>query len=157
MKTVIGIDPGVHGGIVLLNGEDGEVISILPIPKTEDELKEHLHSIKVLQDIFGPGPAYIEKVGYMRGDGGKGAFTFGKIYGELRMGVKMLGIEVRDVYPAVWQSHLSCLSGGDKNVTKRKAQELFPQVRKITHAVADALLIAEYGRRMEEGRQNGAK
>jgi len=32
-------------------------------------------------------------------------------------------------------------------VSKRKAQELFPAI-KITHAIADALLIAEYGRRM---------
>jgi hypothetical protein len=41
------------------------------------------------------------------------------------------------------------LSKGDKNVTKRKAQELFPSL-KITHATADALLIAEYLRRKNE-------
>jgi hypothetical protein len=37
---------------------------------------------------------------------------------------------------------------GDKNVSKRRAQELFPQL-KVTHATADALLIAEYGRRQK--------
>jgi hypothetical protein len=31
-------------------------------------------------------------------------------------------------------------------VSKRKAQELFPGI-KVTHAIADALLIAEYNRR----------
>ena len=35
--------------------------------------------------------------------------------------------------------------GGDKNVTKRKAQELWPNI-KITHAFADALLLGEFGR-----------
>jgi hypothetical protein len=39
------------------------------------------------------------------------------------------------------------MSKGDKNVTKRRAQQLFPQL-KVTHAIADALLIAEYGRRV---------
>jgi len=38
------------------------------------------------------------------------------------------------------------MTGGDKNVSKRRAQELFPEI-KITHAIADALLIAEYARR----------
>ena len=42
---------------------------------------------------------------------------------------------------------MSWLSKGDKNVTKSRAQELFPEL-KITHAIADALLIAEYGRRV---------
>ncbi len=44
-----------------------------------------------------------------------------------------------------WQKEMGCLTKGDKNVTKRRAQELFPTL-KITHAIADALLIAEYGR-----------
>jgi hypothetical protein len=40
------------------------------------------------------------------------------------------------------------MTKGDKNVSKRKAQELFPQL-KITHATADALLLAEFGRRAQ--------
>jgi len=43
---------------------------------------------------------------------------------------------------------LGCLSKGDKNVTKAKAQEQFPNI-KVTHATADALLIALYGRGMQ--------
>jgi len=53
-----------------------------------------------------------------------------------------------DVYPMMWQAKMECLTGGNKNVSKHRAQELFPGVR-ITHAVADALLIAEYGRRRQ--------
>jgi len=44
---------------------------------------------------------------------------------------------------------MGCMTKGDKNVSKRKAQELFPSM-KVTHASADALLIAEYGRRMSQ-------
>jgi hypothetical protein len=38
------------------------------------------------------------------------------------------------------------MTKGDKNVSKRRAQELYPQL-KITHSTADALLIATYGTR----------
>jgi hypothetical protein len=44
----------------------------------------------------------------------------------------------------VWQKSLGCLTHGDKNVSKAAAQRLFPGM-KITHATADALLIAYYG------------
>jgi hypothetical protein len=40
---------------------------------------------------------------------------------------------------------MQCLTKGDKNVSKAAAQRLWPKL-KITHANADALLIAEYGR-----------
>jgi hypothetical protein len=53
------------------------------------------------------------------------------------------GIPFERVTPAKWQRELGCLTKGDKNVTKRKAQELFPDV-KVTHANADALLLATW-------------
>lgn len=69
--------------------------------------------------------------------------------------VVALGVPYEFVAPGKWQRALGCLSKGDKNVTKRKAQELFPRL-KITHKIADALLIAEYckrecGKRMRGG------
>jgi hypothetical protein len=51
-----------------------------------------------------------------------------------------------EVSPQKWQKAMGCMTKGDKNVSKAKAQQLFPQL-KITHAIADALLIAEYARR----------
>jgi hypothetical protein len=66
------------------------------------------------------------------------------------------GLPFELVSPAMWQRAMGCLSGGDKNVTKRKAQELFPDLY-ITHATADALLIAEYGRRLRTGTLRAAQ
>ncbi len=59
-------------------------------------------------------------------------------------------IPFEEVTPQKWQKTLSCLSRGDKNITKAKAQQLFPGLR-VTHATADALLIAEYARRHARG------
>jgi hypothetical protein len=76
------------------------------------------------------------------------AFTFGNGYGHLEMALTAAGIPFERVRPQAWQKAMGCMSKGDKNVTKAKAQELFPHL-KITHATADACLIAEYGRRLQ--------
>lgn len=64
------------------------------------------------------------------------------------MALTAAGIPFDEVSPAVWQKYLGCLTGGDKNVTKAKAQQLFPHIT-VTHAIADAILIGEYLRRKE--------
>ena len=76
--------------------------------------------------------------------GSRSAFTFGRGYGNLEMALTAAGIPFARIRPQVWQKELGCLTKGDKNVSKRKAQELFPSM-KVTHATADALLIAKYG------------
>jgi hypothetical protein len=89
-------------------------------------------------DLF----AYIEKVHAHPNDSSKGAFAFGVNYGLLRMALVATEIPFETVSPGKWQRNMKCLSKGDKNVTKARAQELFPSI-KVTHAIADALLIAE--------------
>jgi hypothetical protein len=78
--------------------------------------------------------------------GVKSAFTFGNGYGHLEMALTAAGIPFERVRPQKWQQAMGCMTKGDKNVSKRRAQELYPQL-KVTHATADALLIATYGTR----------
>ena len=94
--------------------------------------------------------AYVEKVHSSPQMGVTSAFTFGQGYGALLMLLTCKGIPFEQVTPQKWQKAMGCMSKGDKNVTKRRAQELFPNL-KITHATADALLIGEYGRRLRAG------
>jgi hypothetical protein len=77
--------------------------------------------------------------------GVKSAFTFGQGYGRLEMALTAANVPFKRVTPQVWQKSMKCLTGGDKNISKGRAQEMFPSL-KITHATADALLIAEYAR-----------
>ena len=81
--------------------------------------------------------------------GVKSAFTFGNGYGHLEMALTAAGIPFERVRPQVWQKEMGCLTKGDKNVSKRKAQELFPGT-KVTHAIADSMLIAAYGERTKQ-------
>jgi crossover junction endodeoxyribonuclease RuvC len=91
--------------------------------------------------------ATIEAVHAMPKQGVTSSFTFGKGYGALLMALTAAGIPFETVTPQKWQKALGCLSKGDKNVTKRKAQQLWPHIQ-WSHATSDAALIAEYGRRL---------
>lgn len=146
----IGIDPGVNGGIAVLSGSE---VRAHKMPGTDHGILRVLRSEKAAGE--GPCVAVIEQVnsgvfGHQGRMGVRSAFTFGGIYRALKMSLAAEDIPYGEVRPAVWQHALQCRTGGDKNVTKRKAQELFPGV-KVTHAIADALLLAEYCRRLKHG------
>ncbi len=146
--AVMGVDPGAGGGVAVIDGEGSPLYAWGFSPKKTEW--ETAYVLIAAFRYFAPeehGNCFMEKVGYMPHDGGKGSFTFGLITGFLRGVLVSSAFEPKSVYPMLWQSRLKCLSRGNKNVTKRKAQQLFPGV-KVTHAIADALLIAEYGRRV---------
>lgn len=142
-KFIMGIDPGKNGGIALVNDEEAKVFPLTNLTPRDiaDIFFDISHEVKV---------CYLEKVHSMPLQGVKSSFTFGENYGVLQGILLGFRLRVEHVLPNAWQKALSCQSRGDKNVTKRKAQELFPLMDKMTHAKADALLIAEYGRRKEK-------
>lgn len=140
MNTIIGIDPGLSGGIAII-AHDG--VMAWKMPETEKDLFDALKDMAGgTEKVF----AILENVHAMPKQGVASTWKFGQNYGALRMALIALGIPFETVAPGVWQRRMGCLSKGDKNITKRKAQELFPGL-KITHAIADALLIAEDKRR----------
>jgi len=154
----IGIDPGKNGAIAWIS--DGKPC-VEKMPETLKDLWEIIESF-AFSDCGAMRvkysncdcKAYIENVtpmpsfgdGPRRSMGATSAFAFGRGVGNLEMALTAAGIPFERVTPLKWQTTMGCRTGGDKNVSKRKAQELFPSM-KITHATADALLIAEYGRR----------
>ena len=130
----IGIDPGKSGGIAIISEEGAFAIKM---PETEKDIFEYL------RDNSYNSFCLIEQVHAMPGQGVTSMFNFGMGYGGLRMALIGANIPFETVTPQKWQKALGCRTGGDKNVSKRKAQELFPDI-KITHAIADCLLIAHY-------------
>ena len=149
----IGIDPGVSGGLAALDGA-GHVLSAIKMPDTDVAVYAWMRGF----GEYSTTRAVIERVnagvwgGKKRGQkmGVTSAFTFGRGVGALQMGLHAAGIVFHEVEPREWQDALTCRSGGDKNITKTRAIELFPDSN-ITHRIADALLIAHYCRLLHTG------
>ena len=142
--TIIGVDPGANGGIAWIT--DGKAC-VEKMPDTLQDLWDLIRDITnhPRSSLDGRNyKAYIEQVHSSPQMGVKSAFTFGNGFGHLEMALTAAGIPFERVRPQVWQKALGCMTKGNKNVSKSKAQELFPD-RKVTHATADALLIAYYG------------
>jgi len=152
-KTLfVGIDPGQTGGIAFI--QNGQAWAY-KMPTTERDVLETLGEAWSLLPEHTTVVAFLEKVHAMPapqkgrpGRGSKANWALGQNYGFLRGCLTALRIPFHDVAPNTWQKALGCQTRGDKNVSKQAAQQLFPDI-KITHAIADSLLIAEYGRRMK--------
>lgn len=136
----LGIDPGADGAIAAVR-VDGSLFSVCRLKETERDVWQWLEGVAT-QVSF----AFLERVSSMPGQGVASSFKFGASFGMCRGFLVAAGVAFELVTPAKWQGKLSCRSGGDKRVTKARAQELFPSVT-VTHATADAMLIAEYARR----------
>lgn len=140
--NIIGIDPGHSGGIVRL------MPHLVPNYQKFSDLTEYDTLCVIRNFCTGDCVVYIEQVHSMPMQGVSSTFKFGMHYGFLRACIHSVEKPMFDVSPMKWQGALGCLTKGDKNVTKARAQQWFPSI-KVTHAIADALLIAEYGRRVE--------
>lgn len=145
-QPLIAIDPGKDGGFAFHS--DGETTAYR-MPKTPKE-------IWLLLAGRDPAAIFIEKVHSSPQMGVKSSFTLGRGVGGLEMAAIAAGLDIQYVTPHRWQKEFGLITKGrkigdsstdKKNAHKSLAQELFPEL-KITHAIADALLICEYGRRV---------
>ena len=145
---IIGIDPGKSGAACMIN-EKGVIIRIIKFDNTDGDVSDaFVEETKRYNDCqVDKLYAFIEKVHAMPKQGVSSTFKFGRNYGFIQGLLTAYKIPYEYVTPQKWQKDMGCMSKGDKNITKAAAQQLFPQI-KITHAIADSMLIAEYGRRL---------
>lgn len=150
--SFIGIDPGLSGGMAVLD-KDGLVFELIAMPATEKDQGEVImqlpdYGIFVLIEWINPA---IQKIGKSQ---------MSKLYGNymaLRMALSVAEIPFEDIKPVKWQRSLGIQSRKKsenttqwKNRLKAKAQQLFPK-DDVTSNTCDALLIAEYLRRRQLG------
>lgn len=146
----MGVDPGKTGAYAFLTS-NGEPVGLYD-----------WEGPQVLAEVvkaFGPfHGAFIEKVGSMPGQGVHSVFTFGYEAGAIYGSLAALGVPVTMVSTA-WKRRMGLTSNKDESV--QRARDLFPSLlgmlkRAKDHNRAEALLIAEYGRRfLVLGERNG--
>jgi len=135
---VIGIDPGVNGGIALIPREGPS--TAWRMPGEEEDICDLIVSL----GDENPGVvAFIEKVNAFKNASRSSSFKFGQGYGFLR-GCLVGRVPFEQTYPRAWMQAARCLSGGDKRLTRLLAQNRHPHI-KVTNCTSEALLIAEAG------------
>jgi crossover junction endodeoxyribonuclease RuvC len=155
----IGIDPGFTGALAVIEGRNGEAeFQIHDAPIFDVAGRRQMH-VAAMVDILGqwrdaPGRVrvFIERVHSMPGSSGRSMFAFGEGYGIWQGVAGALGYAVERVEPARWKGRMMDGMGKDKDAARFRAALLFPQLaaqfaRKQDDGRAEALLIAEYGRR----------
>ena len=144
-KAIIGIDPGVSGGIAVLKGSQ---LKVYNMPETYPDIYNLLASLKGENIV-----AVLEDVGHgIPGQSSKATAVFARHNGHLEMALYALGIRTIKVTPQKWQRYYSNSLGKSsqhekrewKNMLKGLAQQMFPS-EKVTLKTADAILIANYG------------
>ena len=157
MKTIIGIDPGLNGGIAWIDicGVNG--ITDLDSTKlmTTGEGKYRELDLSWLVNYFEGGVDFdlarihavaIEKVHSMPAQGVASTFKFGKGYGQLLGICAALKLPVIDVTPQAWKKKILVGTAwkGNKKASIQFVQKRFPEL-KISNSddgKADALCIA---------------
>jgi crossover junction endodeoxyribonuclease RuvC len=158
---IIGIDPGLQGGLAILDGprisSDEEVILVTDLPahrigvtgKKALRAELDLHGLHGLLAEHTPyAHAFIEKVGPMPKQGVTSMFRFGVSFGAIQGIVAAMGIPMTLVRPQTWQAFHRC--GPSPDSARQMATRLYPNVagllaRKMDANRADALLIAAWG------------
>ena len=162
----IGIDPGLDGALAYIStGGDPEDVRVYDTPTLVVQGKNSHRRVynlarmhQILSGIIGDKPslrldAYIENVHAMPGQGVRSMFTMGFGLGAWHGLLAALQIPYYPVTPQRWKKTVLDGMGHDKDASRAQAVRLFPFVadqlaRKKDDGRADALLIAEYGRRM---------
>jgi hypothetical protein len=147
----LGFDPGGSGGFAVVDQDGGFVHAQKFGDLTERDIWDAVKAFTLGNDI---GLVMCEAVHSMPKQGVASSFKFGASYGFLRGILVASAVRYEFVSPQKWQGKLGCRTGGDKNKSKAAAQQRHPG-HKITHAIADALLIAEYARRMYREHEMG--
>ncbi|HFV6983656.1 TPA: crossover junction endodeoxyribonuclease RuvC [Escherichia coli] len=150
MMTVLGIDPGCSGSLVLIT-EQGGYIDHLAMPTIKVGTKSRVNGAAVAAWLqrYGITNAYLEQVGAMPGQGTASMFTFGHAAGVVEGILQGLNIPYTLVTPQAWKKSAG-LIGSDKDAARSRAIQLYPELRALDakakgQAIADALLIARHG------------
>ena len=151
---ISGIDPGLSGGIAIL--DNSKVVKLFDMPVMPDgkKNKRQLNSallvklikdnIKNLEDTV----MVVEQVNAMPGQGVTSMFNFGQTFGSIKGICAALGLPIFLVRPAKWKKHFELINSS-KDSSRTKAIEMYPSIseqlsKKKDVNKSDAILIARY-------------
>ena len=151
---IIGIDPGLSGGIAILDDLKIHDIFDMPIMSEGKKNKNQLNSAQLVniinkhvlkkENTF----VIVEQVSAMPGQGVTSMFNFGQTFGSIKGICAALGLPIFYVRPAKWKKHFELINSS-KDASRTKVIEMYPSIssrltKKKDVNKADAILIARY-------------
>ena len=156
----IGIDPGLSGGIAIINHDDILVMK-MPVYKVnkKNEISGYMlyplfHQIRIDEKHSKEKAIiYIEKARIIRGNSAATAAKTMKGYGKLLGIIESVGLKYHEIEINQWKKKFNISK--DKEESIALARELYPKVNllptsrctKYHDGMAEALLLAELARR----------
>ena len=151
---IIGIDPGITGGISILKNK--KVLEVYDTPTMIDGkknkrqvngsqitniIKEQLKNDNEIMVV-------VEHVNAMPGQGVTSMFNFGQSFGVIKGICAALSLPIHFVRPTKWKKHFNLIKT-NKEASRTKVIEIYPEIsnklsRKKDSNKADAILIARY-------------
>jgi crossover junction endodeoxyribonuclease RuvC len=162
--VVMGIDPGIAGGISFLS-LGGEVVQVAPMPVLKGKGKTELdvtRLVGLIQSVLARHEirlVAVERVHSMPKQGVSSTFSFGRHFGEILGTIKTLGLPLELPLPQAWKRAVLAGTPGDKLAAIQYATRRFPTAsllatplsRKPSDGIADSLCLSEYARRLVLG------
>ena len=151
---IIGIDPGLSGGIAVL--EENKVVNLydMPVMPEGKKNKRQLNNaqlVKLLKDNFKASEEtviIVEQVNAMPGQGVTSMFNFGQTFGAIKGIAAALKLPIFFVRPSKWKKHFELINSS-KDSSRTKAIEMYPSLsnqlsKKKDVNKSDAILIARF-------------
>ena len=129
---IIGIDPGLSGGIAIL--DDLKVFDIFDMPVMSEgkKNKNQLNSAQLVNIIkkhivSGDTFVIVEQVGAMPGQGVTSMFNFGQTFGSIKGVCAALDLPIFYVRPTKWKKHFELINSS-KDASRTKVIEMYPSI-----------------------------
>lgn len=158
----IGIDPGLSGAVGVLGADEDAMLQLVfdtPTVLVEGETTKRKYltaSMALLLEPYADKQnvlAILENVHSMPKQGVASSFSFGEGKGMWEGILAAYRIPTELVSPQRWKKAIMADQGKEKSAARFKAMQLFPNLAEHFKLVkhdgrAEALLMAEYGRRL---------
>ena len=151
---IIGIDPGLSGGIAILENNKIKEMFDMPVMAEGKKNKRQLNSallVQLIKDNIGDindSVVVVEQVNAMPGQGVTSMFNFGQTFGAIKGICAALNLPIFFVRPAKWKKHFELINSS-KDASRTKVIEMYPSIaeklsKKKDVNKSDAILIARY-------------
>ena len=151
---IIGIEPGLSGGIAVM--ENNKVLNIFDMPVMPEgkKNKRQLNSaflVSLIRENFQNNEelvVVVEQVNAMPGQGVTSMFNFGQTFGAIKGVCAALELPIFFVRPSKWKKHFELINSS-KDASRTKVIEMYPKLsnqlaKKKDVNKSDAILIARF-------------